>query len=320
MSDLTHAFIIDRASKSTAVAVTFTALWTWEEKTPAQHDAQRVGVEAADALAATKQAAMLGARANFDNALDQYHLWTAQALGMARNKARGDAGKRATLSTLGAGSSSRTGIREEGKRWLAWWLQFDPAWVPLTGLTPAAFTALKVQIEGVDNPGGVSTPGLADLYDTKHGEWRAQVETADGLALALEDINEAWYAAATLVFPAGTPQGDLIRGQVPTTYTPGGGPPAPPPPTAVPATPVNVTYSQENPGDAVAAGADAVADAVARIYARLVGETGDPVLVATAGTLPTSFTLAPGDWELTMTYGNAAGESAPTAPVVLTVA
>ena len=225
MSDLTHAFIIDRASKSTAVAVTFTALWTWEEKTPAQHDAQRVGVEAADALAATKQAAMLGARANFDNALDQYHLWTAQALGMARNKARGDAGKRATLSTLGAGSSSRTGIREEGKRWLAWWLQFDPAWVPLTGLTPAAFTALKVQIEGVDNPGGVSTPGLADLYDTKHGEWRAQVETADGLALALEDINEAWYAAATLVFPAGTPQGDLIRGQVPTTYNPPTTPP-----------------------------------------------------------------------------------------------
>jgi len=36
----------------------------------------------------------------------------------------------------------------------------------------------------------------------------------------LEDLNEAWYAEATKVFPAGTAEGDMIRSTVPTTYTP----------------------------------------------------------------------------------------------------
>jgi len=227
---LSHAFIIDRASKSTAVAVTFTALWIWDEKTPAQHDALRIGVETADGAADTLETAMLQARANLDNALDQFHLWTVQGLSLARVRTRHDAGKAASLSTLSAGGGSRATMRDEGKRWLAWWLKFDVAWVPMPGLTTAAFTALKVQIEGVDNPGGVSTPGLVDLYDTAQEAWRAQAETANGLARTLEDVNEGWYEAATVVFAAGTPQGDLIRGQVPTTYTGGGSVPPPPPP------------------------------------------------------------------------------------------
>ena len=127
MSDPSIAFIIDRASKSTAVAITFTAQWTWDEKTPAQHDAMRTGVEFTEAAGETLKATMLQARSNLDDALDQYHRWTVQGLSLART---------------------------------------------------------------------------------------------------LEDVNEAWYAAATAVFPAGTPQGELIRGQVPTTYTPGNAPAA----------------------------------------------------------------------------------------------
>ncbi len=53
-------------------------------------------------------------------------------------------------------------------------------------------------------------------------------------ALKMEDRNEAWYAAATRVYPAGTPEGDMIRGTVPTTRNP---PPAPPAPPARPPAP-----------------------------------------------------------------------------------
>ena len=48
------------------------------------------------------------------------------------------------------------------------------------------------------------------------------------MAAELEQVNEAWYVDATVVFATGTPEGDMIRGTVPTTYNP----PAPKPSTA----------------------------------------------------------------------------------------
>ncbi len=49
---------------------------------------------------------------------------------------------------------------------------------------------------------------------------------------AVKTLSEAWYADATRVFPAGTPEGDMIRSTVPTTYNGPGNPPTPPaPPT-----------------------------------------------------------------------------------------
>ena len=47
--------------------------------------------------------------------------------------------------------------------------------------------------------------------------------------------------------------------------------------------------------------------------------TNPPVPAASAGALPTSFTIAPGDYEFTMTFANADGESVPSAVVTLTV-
>ena len=83
---------------------------------------------------------------------------------------------------------------------------------------------------------------------------------------------------------------------------------------------MDATFTQENPGDAVQANATVPAGiTLVRVYQRAVGATGAPALVASAGALPTAFTLTPGDYEFTMTYGNADGESAPSAVVVLTV-
>lgn len=95
-------------------------------------------------------------------------------------------------------------------------------------------------------------------------------------------------------------------------------PPTPEPPAA----PTGASFVQgENPGDAVEAAADAVAGATLwKIFQRAAGSSDAPELVASAAALPTSFTLAPGDYEFTLTVTTAAGESAPSAPVTITVA
>ena len=44
----------------------------------------------------------------------------------------------------------------------------------------------------------------------------------------LEDECIQWYAEATAVFPEGTTNGDLIRGQIPTSYSPAAAAPTTP--------------------------------------------------------------------------------------------
>jgi hypothetical protein len=56
-----------------------------------------------------------------------------------------------------------------------------------------------------------------------------------------------------------------------------------------------------------------------QVFQRAAGSTGDPTLVTSAETLPTSFTISAGDYEFTMVASNEAGESAPSAPVTVTV-
>ncbi|MCX6878737.1 MAG: RHS repeat-associated core domain-containing protein [Verrucomicrobia bacterium] len=52
----------------------------------------------------------------------------------------------------------------------------------------------------------------------------------EDLAAAMADVSQAWYAVACRVFPAGTAEGDMIRGTIPTTYAPPPAQPAPAPP------------------------------------------------------------------------------------------
>lgn len=98
----------------------------------------------------------------------------------------------------------------------------------------------------------------------------------------------------------------------------GGTPPPPLPPPA----PTGLTFTQENPGDAVTVGGTLGAGmTLVKIFAKLVGTSDEPVQVGAAGTLPTAISgISPGDYEFTATVTTAAGESAPSAPVTLTVA
>lgn len=139
------------------------------------------------------------------------------------------------------------------------------------------------------------------------------------LATRVDRNNKRWYVAWLGNFPAGTPENDALS-QI-DTGSPGGGGNGGGTSPNPPAAPVNVSVTQAAPGDALEGSSDpGTGVTMNRFYARLVGETGDPALAASSATLPMAFTMAPGEYEFTMTHANADGESGPSAVVVVTVA
>ena len=222
-------FITDRATKTISAALQLTPGWTWQEQTPAQMQAALTAligdqngvppVTGQEPAVNTAYQAMLAARGIWDTALDQLHRWTVQGVGMAKTKFRDDAAKTEQLALLSARGSSRSVTAEEALAWESAWASVAPAWAPLPANTLAAFRALRVQC----------AEDLKTAYSNAHAAWRAQAEKLAEMAAALEQVSEAWYADATRVFAPGTPEGDMIRGTIPTTYNPSANAPATPP-------------------------------------------------------------------------------------------
>ncbi len=223
-------FITGRAVKSISAAKTIAATWVWEEKSPAEMQAQLDGivgnasstppVAGQQEIAAAAEQTMKGARGAWDDQLDVLHRWTMQGVGMAKTKYRDQPGKMVHLSGLSARGSTRPEILDEALAWESAWGRIDPAFAPLPANTWPAFQALRT----------LCSETLKTAYSDRQADWRDEAEKLAALGRAMEDINEAWYADATRVFPAGTPEGDMIRGTIPTTYNPpAADKPTPPP-------------------------------------------------------------------------------------------
>ncbi|MGB8168000.1 MAG: hypothetical protein WCF18_10950 [Chthoniobacteraceae bacterium] len=228
-------FIKDRAVKTISAATQIAATWTWQEKSIAEMQsalAAIIGdkdakppVTGLEETVSQSEQGMLAARGAWDGPLDTLHRWTVQGVGMARNRFRNDPAKLAQLAGLTADSNSRTETLAEALAWESAWASVDPAWAPMPANTLTAFKALRKQCN----------EELQTAYSERRAEWRRQSGKLAQLGRDLEDLNEAWYADATRAFPAGTPEGDMIRGTIPTTYTPP--PPKPPTPPVPPAKP-----------------------------------------------------------------------------------
>jgi len=213
-------FIKDRAVKTISAAKQVTGAWTWDEKSIAAMETQLAGiagnktatspVAGQESVTSAAEQLMLTARGSWDTALDQLHRWTVQGVNMAKTRFRNDPAKSSQLEGLEARGSSRAGTLDEALAWESAWTSVDAAWAPLPGLTLAAFSALRKQ----------ANESLKATYSDARATWREAAEKLGTLAAELEDTNEAWYANAIRVFPAGTPEGDMIRGTIPTTYVP----------------------------------------------------------------------------------------------------
>lgn len=223
-------FVISRTEKTSAVQITLATLpiapWIWPRKLPAawtadveQLDGAKTGTLAQKATAAaTDKSIQFSA---LDSRYKTLHTRTLQAVGVMRSRALADVSLRPVVNELSARGDSNRSIEEEGEELLAAWSQeFGEEFVPAEGNTFEAFKALY--------EGSGTVPTLRKLK-SNYKESIAKARRAAGdfntLISRLEDECVQWYAEATAVFPAGTTNGDLIRGQIPTSYSP---PPAGP--------------------------------------------------------------------------------------------
>ena len=223
-------FIKDRAVKTISAANQIAGTWVWQEKPIAAMQADLTAIMGDPAalppivgqedLMSQAETAMLAARGQWDTQLDLLHRRTVQGVGMAKNRHRSDPANLAVLAPLTAGSNSRSETLKEALAWESAWAKVDPAWSPLPANTLGAFKDLRKQC----------AEALQTAHASANADWRKEAEKLADMARAVEDVNQAWYADATRVFPVGTPEGDMIRSTVPTTYSPPPPPPAPPAP------------------------------------------------------------------------------------------
>jgi hypothetical protein len=226
-------FVVNRTEKTAAVQTTLATLpaapWVWPQKaTPAwtadveQLDGAKSGTLANKATAANTEKSIQFAA--LDTRYKTLHARTLQAVGVMRSRALADPSLRPVVNELSARGDSNRAIEEEGEELLAAWSQeFGEDFVPAPGNT---FTAYKELFEGTE-----TVPSLRKLksnYKEAGAKARRAAGDFNALISRLEDECIQWYAEATAVFPAGTTNGDLIRGQIPTSYNPPTAAPTPP--------------------------------------------------------------------------------------------
>ena len=242
-----RAFVRERTEKTRAVQSTLAADsgWTWPTKTLAAWDADLVSMDATvnNSLAKTAAALevdMLAARGLLDARLEAIHKYTLLVAGVMRVRAKTLPGLVDVVQRLTARGDSRTAIEEEANgliaAWEEWEQQLGQTFNPAPGKSLVDF---KVLVEGNGNPAppAVLLPSIGTLkktYKAATAKWRRSEGLVNALYSRCEDECVNWYAEATRVFPQGTPEGDMIREQVPTSYNP----PTPAPPVPpVPPTP-----------------------------------------------------------------------------------
>jgi len=201
-------FIHQRTVATRAAQADLAAEWVWEEKTLAEWD---TGLTLLNTLMEAEQdseAEMLAKRGETDAALDLLQSLTGRCLRMAKNRYREDSARMAVFQNLRVESGSRAGKLQEALEWESAWEKTGPSWSPLPNLTLAGFKASRL-----------AAAALLEAYATKRTQWESADAELDAQGRLLNGDCVAWYMAATIVFEPGTPQGDMIRSSIPTTYT-----------------------------------------------------------------------------------------------------
>ena len=208
--------ILQRAEATLSVAQALAATWVWDEMNVADFAAKLGGARAAQSDEAEAKAAYDEQRGVVEARFSDLERRKVQGLGMARSRFRHDAEQLAMIESVGDYGDSREAILKEGEEWAAAWRRIDPTWNPTTTNTLAAFEALSADCQAQ----------FSTLTNVRADHRKVGAHYNELLA-ELQDLSVAWYAAATRVFAAGTAEGDLVRGQIPTFAS--GTSPAPPP-------------------------------------------------------------------------------------------
>ena len=205
---------LQRAQSTKAVQTSIAGTWTWDEMTLLQWDTAIAAFVTQMETEQDAEADYLAKRGETDAAIDSIHSLAGRSVRMAKNRYRDTPAKLEVIARLRNDSASRSGKLQDALEWESAWEKLDAAWSPLPGVTLVTF-----------KPQRLAAMALLEGLTTKKTTWDAANEQLNTQGRVLNGNCVAWYEAATIVFPAGTPEGDLIRSDIPTTYTPPSTPP-----------------------------------------------------------------------------------------------
>jgi len=206
------AAILNRTRYSIATQHLLAGDWIWAELSLADWEAQLDEVDHGatgwSVRLVESEQDMIRAAAELTLQLTELHDATVTALGVARIRYRRQEESALLFQELSALGRYPEETLAEAERWELAWEEIDPAFVPVAGLTLAAFAARRVAT-------------LAAQRAARRTRLR-RAQAAARLALALRALNDtaqAWYAEARSVFPPGHARAELLEA-VPTTYVP----------------------------------------------------------------------------------------------------
>ena len=208
-----------RARATISAAKALAAKWIWQEASAGQIETQLEAITGnntvtppiigQEEIASQAGRALVATQGTWKAQLKDLHQLTVQGLNMAKTKFRNDPANLAVVMGLHARGSTPEEILAEALAWESAWGKTAPAWNPTTTNTLATYKILRKQC----------AEDLQIAFRDAGSAASEEAGKAEKMAKDLQDVVVAWYADATRMFAAGTPEGDMIRSTVPTTYT-----------------------------------------------------------------------------------------------------
>ena len=211
---------VKRRARATISAVkAVAAKWIWQEQSADQMEAELEAIignnnttppiVGQEEIASKAQAAAHNAESNWKAQIKDLHQRTVQGLNMAKTKFRNEPVSYGVVSSLHADGTTTEEILSQALAWESAWGQIAATWNPSATNTFADYKTLRKQCAEESQ---IALKDAASAASEETGK-------LEQMASNLNDVIIAWYADATRMFPAGTPEGDMIRSTIPTTYT-----------------------------------------------------------------------------------------------------
>ena len=205
MLELDYDDVRARLLKTRAVQEQLQATWIWDQATLADWQAAVVSLDAARDASQDAMATAQNARSTVAAGLGELHEATKQALGIAKVAFRDQPSKAGAFVGLTAVSKSFPAVSRSAQALSSAWQKADPAWVPLPGKTLAAYDVLRTKINGQQAAAASAVSAQKDVRRALQAALKVQDRRA-----------KDWYAVATRVFTSSTPEGQLLRAEIPT--------------------------------------------------------------------------------------------------------
>lgn len=205
MLELDFNDVRDRLVKTQAVQNQLSATWTWDGATLDDWQEAIASLDGARDTFQDATAATQNARSAAGAGLTELHEATKQALGIAKIAFKSDPAKAGAFVGLTAVGKSYPSVSKSAQALSSAWQKANPNWAPLPGKTLVAYDTLRETI----NTQQATVAGTLATQKEARRTLQATLKVHDRKA-------KDWYAVATRVFPGNTPEGQLLRAQIPT--------------------------------------------------------------------------------------------------------